>query len=154
MISGFFDSPKTKTMQEPQGNTYVNIPAKEKPQNLETDDNLKSETKTICTSDLLFWSFQIARGMEYLSTKNVLHGDLAARNVLLCDNNVVKICDFGLAKNLYMAQNYIKKSETPLPFKWLALESISNQTFSVYSDVWSFGNAMNMKCFISDFINS
>ena len=36
--------------------------------------------------------------MEYLSSKRVMHGDLACRNILLAADNVVKICDFGLAK--------------------------------------------------------
>jgi FMS-like tyrosine kinase 1 len=40
----------------------------------------------------------------------VLHGDLAARNILLADDNVVKICDFGLAKSMYKSNNYQKKS--------------------------------------------
>jgi serine/threonine protein kinase len=40
----------------------------------------------------------------------VLHGDLAARNVLLADDNVVKICDFGLAKSMYKSDNYHKKT--------------------------------------------
>jgi serine/threonine protein kinase len=40
----------------------------------------------------------------------VLHGDLAARNILLADDNVVKICDFGLAKSMYKSDNYRKKS--------------------------------------------
>src|SRR5699024_355818 len=61
----------------------------------------KSIKKPVCTRDLLLWSFQVARGMEYLSSRNVLHGDLAARNILLTDGNVVKICDFGLARNMY-----------------------------------------------------
>ena len=39
----------------------------------------------------------------------VLHGDLAARNILLADDNVVKICDFGLAKSMYKSDNYRKK---------------------------------------------
>lgn len=39
----------------------------------------------------------------------VLHGDLAARNILLADNNVVKICDFGLSKNMYYFDNYQSK---------------------------------------------
>ena len=38
----------------------------------------------------------------------VLHGDLAARNVLLDENNVVKISDFGLAKDIYKNNNYKK----------------------------------------------
>lgn len=38
----------------------------------------------------------------------VLHGDLAARNVLLAEDNVVKICDFGLAKSMYKTDVYTK----------------------------------------------
>lgn len=60
--------------------------------------------------DLLSWSYQVARGMEHLANKRVIHGDLAARNILLSENNVIKICDFGLAKNIYSDPNYHKKS--------------------------------------------
>lgn len=99
----------------------------------------KGPVEAITTSDLITWAFQVSRGMEYLSSRKVLHGDLAARNILLCDNNIVKICDFGLAKSMYKNDNYKKKGESPLPFKWLAIESISDQVFSTYSDVWAFG---------------
>lgn len=84
----------------------------------------------------------MARGMDYLASRKVLHGDLAARNILLCDDNIVKICDFGLARSLYNNENYKKNNETPLPFKWLALESLSDQVFSTYSDIWAFGVTM------------
>ena len=77
--------------------------------------------------------------MDYLASRKVLHGDLAARNILLCEDNIVKICDFGLARSMYKNDNYKKKGEAPLPFKWLALESISEHVFSTYSDVWAFG---------------
>lgn len=63
---------------------------------------------TLTTNDLLCWAFQVARGMDYLACRKVLHGDLAARNILLSDNNVVKICDFGLARSLYENENYRK----------------------------------------------
>ncbi|KAG7204953.1 hypothetical protein KM043_005341 [Ampulex compressa] len=99
------------------------------------DHNLKP----ICTQDLLSWAFQVARGMEYLSQRNVLHGDLAARNILLAENNIVKICDFGLAKTMYKDGNYKKKGDGPLPIKWMAIESIRDRVFSTQSDIWSFG---------------
>ncbi|XP_054744163.1 vascular endothelial growth factor receptor 1 isoform X4 [Anastrepha obliqua] len=98
-----------------------------------------TEAMTITTTDLVSWSFQVARGMDYLSSRKVLHGDLAARNILLCENNVVKICDFGLARSMYKSENYKKQGEAPLPIKWLALESLSDHVFSTYTDVWSFG---------------
>jgi FMS-like tyrosine kinase 1 len=99
----------------------------------------KGPARSVCTSDLVLWSFQIARGMDYLASRKVLHGDLAARNILLAEDNVIKICDFGLARSMYKSENYKKQGEAPLPFKWLALESISDHVFSTYSDVWAFG---------------
>ncbi|XP_012148216.1 PDGF- and VEGF-receptor related isoform X2 [Megachile rotundata] len=102
-------------------------------------DYKEHNLKPICTQDLLSWAFQVARGMEYLSQRKVLHGDLAARNILLAENNVVKICDFGLAKTMYKDDNYKKKGDGPLPIKWMAIESIRDRIFSTQSDIWSFG---------------
>ncbi|XP_011299616.1 vascular endothelial growth factor receptor 1 isoform X1 [Fopius arisanus] len=102
-------------------------------------DYKDSNLKPICTQDLLSWAFQVARGMEYLSQRRVLHGDLAARNILLAEDNIVKICDFGLAKTMYKDDNYKKKGDAPLPIKWMAIESIRDRVFSTQSDIWSFG---------------
>ncbi|XP_078053199.1 vascular endothelial growth factor receptor 1-like isoform X2 [Augochlora pura] len=98
-----------------------------------------SNLNTICTQDLLSWAFQVARGMEYLGQRRILHGDLAARNILLADNNVVKICDFGLAKCMYKEEMYKKNSDCPLPIKWLAIETMKDRIFSTQSDIWTFG---------------
>lgn len=69
----------------------------------------------------------------------MLHGDLAARNILLAEENVVKICDFGLAKTMYNDVNYQRKGDSPLPIKWMAIESIRDRIFSTQSDIWSYG---------------
>ena len=69
-----------------------------------------------------------------------IHRDLAARNVLLADDNVVKICDFGLAKDCYKyGSAYKKKTDGPVPVKWMAIESLTHKVYTTKSDVWSYG---------------
>jgi len=46
--------------------------------------------------------------MEYLAKQRVVHGDLAARNVLLTLDKRCKITDFGLSRQLYSDPNYVK----------------------------------------------
>ena len=41
----------------------------------------------------------------------IVHRDLAARNVLLGNGYVAKVADFGLARDIYKYQQYVKKSE-------------------------------------------
>ena len=53
------------------------------------------------TGLLLEWSHGIARGLDYLTSASLMHGDLAARNVLIGENYVAKISDFGLSKMMY-----------------------------------------------------
>ncbi|XP_040570553.1 vascular endothelial growth factor receptor 1 [Lepeophtheirus salmonis] len=91
------------------------------------------------TEDLLDWAMQITNGMEYLSQKQVVHRDLACRNILIAKNNVIKICDFGLSRNMYKTYSSSNKKSSPVPVKWLSIESLKYGTFTRRSDIWSFG---------------
>ncbi|XP_067904432.1 protein-tyrosine kinase 6-like [Heterodontus francisci] len=86
---------------------------------------------------LLDMTVQVAEGMSYLESQNYIHRDLAARNVLVGDNCICKIADFGLAR-LIKEDVYVSQSTT-IPYKWTAPEAIEFGRFSVKSDVWSFG---------------
>ncbi|XP_046638612.1 vascular endothelial growth factor receptor kdr-like [Daphnia pulicaria] len=103
------------------------------------DPDTKFHGLTMSTADLISWSFQIARGMDYLTSKKVLHGDLAARNVLLADDGVAKVADFGMARKMYYEGNYKQSGQKLMPIKWMAIESLTDRIFSTQSDVWSYG---------------
>ncbi|KYN39021.1 Proto-oncogene tyrosine-protein kinase receptor Ret [Trachymyrmex septentrionalis] len=69
----------------------------------------------------------------------LVHRDLAARNVLLATGKVCKISDFGLTRDVYEDDAYLKRSKGRVPVKWMAPESLADHVYTSKSDVWSFG---------------
>uniref|UniRef100_A0A6I8N2D2 receptor protein-tyrosine kinase n=1 Tax=Ornithorhynchus anatinus TaxID=9258 RepID=A0A6I8N2D2_ORNAN len=105
----------------------------------EEEDSEDLYKRLLTLEDLICYSFQVAKGMEFLASRKCIHRDLAARNILLSENNVVKICDFGLARDIYKDPDYVRKGDARLPLKWMAPEAIFDKIYTTQSDVWSFG---------------
>ncbi|XP_035693747.1 receptor tyrosine-protein kinase erbB-4-like [Branchiostoma floridae] len=93
--------------------------------------------------NLLGYAVHIARALQELERLRIAHRDVAARNVLITADDVAKLADFGLARDVYAANQYIRANrpgvDELLPLKWMALESIETGEYTCQSDVWSFG---------------
>ncbi|GMT26684.1 hypothetical protein PFISCL1PPCAC_17981, partial [Pristionchus fissidentatus] len=67
--------------------------------------------RIITVKKQIMFAIQVAYGMEYLSSRGFIHRDIAARNIL----------------------------GGKFPLKWMPPEAIEKYSFSVASDVWSYG---------------
>uniref|UniRef100_A0A8C2DFU2 receptor protein-tyrosine kinase n=1 Tax=Cyprinus carpio TaxID=7962 RepID=A0A8C2DFU2_CYPCA len=88
-------------------------PASSRPTNSAQSSSLDCEQAEdswpLDMDDLLRFSYQVAQGLDFLAAKNCIHRDVAARNVLLTNSRVAKICDFGLARDIMNDSNYVVK---------------------------------------------
>ncbi|KAK1117952.1 hypothetical protein K0M31_015619 [Melipona bicolor] len=97
---------------------------------------------SLTMQDLIMCGYDVANGCKYMEEARFIHRDIAARNCLLTckgPGRVVKIADFGMAKDIYRSDYYRKGGKAMLPIKWMPPESFLDGIFTTKTDVWAFG---------------
>ncbi|XP_039049150.1 serine/threonine-protein kinase STY46-like [Hibiscus syriacus] len=85
---------------------------------------------------LLKVAVDVSKGMSYLHQQSIMHRDLKAANLLMDENGVVKVSDFGVAR--VQAQPGVMTAETGI-YHWMAPEVIEHKPYDHKADVFSFG---------------
>lgn len=107
----------------------------------ELGNYLVQNKEKLTNTTLVLFSLQICKALVYLGGVNMVHRDIAVRNVLVASPDCVKLGDFGLSRYIE-DEEYYKASVTRLPIKWMAPESINFRRFTSASDVWMFAVCM------------
>ncbi|KAF7975594.1 hypothetical protein HWV62_9159 [Athelia sp. TMB] len=84
---------------------------------------------------------QILTGLEYLHSKNILHRDLKADNILVEKSGVCKIADFGISKRTGDIHEIGELAEMMGSVFWMAPEVIDTpeKGYDKKVDIWSVG---------------
>ncbi|KAH7523458.1 hypothetical protein FEM48_Zijuj06G0013200 [Ziziphus jujuba var. spinosa] len=94
------------------------------------------ENSVLPLQSLLRVAIDVSKGMNYLHQSNIIHRDLKAANLLMDENGVVKVSDFGVAR--VRAQSGVMTAETGT-YRWMAPEVIEHKPYDHKADVFSFG---------------
>lgn len=92
--------------------------------------------KGFSLNQMLGFCFDATCGLQYLSEQNFVHRDIAARNVLVDEEFICKISDFGLSRRME-SKYYRKTTDGVLPVRWMAVECLTHGKYTIHSDIWS-----------------
>ena len=82
------------------------------------------------------YSIQLKNGMQYLFEQNIIHRDLKPQNILVSNDNTLKICDFGFAR--HFDNNIMLGTICGSPL-YMAPEIMNKNKYNSKVDLWSLG---------------
>jgi mitogen-activated protein kinase 1/3 len=87
-----------------------------------------------------FFMYQIVVGVHYLHSANIIHRDLKPGNLLVNGNCELKVCDFGLARGVEPAAQFLDITEYVVTRWYRAPEiMVSDEDYDLKVDIWAIG---------------
>ncbi|XP_072041317.1 mitogen-activated protein kinase kinase kinase 20-like [Amphiura filiformis] len=82
------------------------------------------------------WSKQAGRPIAFLKRMGVVHKDIKTPNYLITNGNILKLCDFGSAKELDVT---ISMATETASYPWMAPELLRDNILSPTYDIYAYG---------------
>ncbi|XP_072051421.1 mitogen-activated protein kinase kinase kinase 12-like [Amphiura filiformis] len=111
-------------------------------------DYLKDPSKSLPYQLQKKWAKESAIAITYLHKQNFLHRDIKPQNCLLFQDNLLKLCDFGLAHEIEESQTTSSQKGT---YRYMAPEiHVGNERgraiYSKPADIWAYGMLLLAIC--------
>ncbi len=97
---------------------------------------LIAEKHILTTEEVIQYSRQICKGLDYAHSHGIVHRDVKPANIMITANGTVKIMDFGIAKSGGSMTSTGQVLGTP---NYMAPEQVKGRQLDGRSDLFSFG---------------
>jgi serine/threonine protein kinase len=97
----------------------------------ESDDEIDDESG-FSEMEAKDYIYQIIQALKYLRSINIIHRDLKPENLLLNENGIIKLCDFGWATDR-TSHSVVGTCDYNAP------EMVKMKEYDYKSDIWSLG---------------
>ena len=87
---------------------------------------------------VLDWVLQVTRGLKAAHDKNIIHRDIKPHNLMITNDDQIKVMDFGLAK-LTTAVSITKSGTSLGTLSYMSPEQAQGLPADHRSDIWSLG---------------
>ena len=101
-------------------------------------DVIQKEKKGISEEKAYKYFIQIINAVYYLHQHNIIHRDIKPDNILISEDDTIKLCDFGWAKELTLEnrKTFCGTAE------YMAPEMVTSENYGFGVDIWSLGNLL------------
>ncbi|KAL9650300.1 hypothetical protein ABK040_014954 [Willaertia magna] len=101
-------------------------------------DTLKEKNMLISPLAIKSYLFQMLRALAYCHSNRILHRDIKPQNILIDKNGIVKLADFGLAREYIIPVRTFTREVITLWYRCPELLLGANK-YSTAVDIWSIG---------------
>src|SRR6056297_844852 len=104
-----------------------------------TEIKLEHSNKQVPEEKVREYALQIADGLAYAHSNNIIHKDIKPQNVMVNSQGQVKIMDFGIAETVRTSMSRIANSTSSGTLVYMSPEQIRGENLGKEADIYSFG---------------
>ncbi len=102
-------------------------------------DRLAMEEESIPENDLVFIAREVVKALDFINSQGMIHRDIKPSNIMICVGQVIKLLDFGLAKNPMEETINLKEIFRGTPHFTSPEQVLNDKSIDIRSDIYSLG---------------